>query len=732
MSSSRNVIAPANQPLNLPFQVGNTLQRPLSPPNGFLRVNSQTNYIEVYYNNNWISIMAIGSFAKVAITDPYFMYNILLLTGAGIPNSQNNTFIDSSPNNFTITRNGNSTQGSFSPYNVNWSNYVTSGGNYLAIASNAPTAVQSSNFTLELWVYLTNASANASQAFYSNYSVFATAGSIYFGKHSNQGGLVAVYISSYSTTVPLLYEGSLPPGDQWVHYALVRNNNTFSLYSNGIITSSTASSSYTGAVTGATNLSYIGAAGDALTSYNMQGYISNFRIVNGTALYVGSTFAVPTNPLTAVGGTALLTCQSNRIIDNSINNFALTPAGTMSVQPFSPFTITSTYSTTTTGGSGYFDGTGDYLTAGSSALSLTGDITLECWIYQTAQSSFEMICGDGPNYVAVRSGQINVLIQGQFDYNWTGTVPLNQWVHFALVRQGTTVYVYLNGVSIGTPLTGNTGTWFQTGIFCIGQQGQANFWYYHGYISNFRILNSVALYPNGTTFTPSTTPLTAITNTRLLCNFTNAGIIDNSMQNNLETVGTAKISTTQYKFGGSSMFFDGTSALSIPYNPLLNFGSGNFTIEFWTYVTATPSTEQYFVSVGPAGGGSVFRGWRLAAHNGTAPGIYFMASNIAGSVDTLLGGFPSANVWHHIAIVRNGATIKGYVDGIPLTTTINASTGGITDIVAGDYSFVGAIQGTAPNGRLFYNGYIQDLRITKGYARYIVAFTPPTQALPTY
>jgi hypothetical protein len=122
----------------------------------------------------------------------------------------------------------------------------------------------------------------------------------------------------------------------------------------------------------------------------------------------------------------------------------------------------------------------------------------------------------------------------------------------------------------------------------------------------------------------------------------------------------------------------------------------------------------------------------MAAHNGTRAGIYFMASNIAGSVDTLLGDFPSANVWHHIAIVRNGTTIKGYVDGIPLTTTINASTGGITDIVAGDYSFVGAIQGTAPTGRLFYNGYIQDLRITNGYARYIFPFTPPTQALPTY
>jgi hypothetical protein len=198
------------------------------------------------------------------------------------------------------------------------------------------------------------------------------------------------------------------------------------------------------------------------------------------------------------------------------------------------------------------------------------------------------------------------------------------------------------------------------------------------------------------------------------------------MMLNLETQNAAKISTTQSKFGGSSMFFDGnSSALSIPYNQSLNFGSGNFTIEFWTYVTATPSSEQYFLSSGPAGGGAVHRGWRMTAHNGSAAGIYFYAGGIASNAETLLGNFPSINAWHHIAIVRNGTTITGYVNGTALGTTINASTTAITNIISGDYSFVGALQGTVPAGRLFYSGYIDDLRITKGYARYTANFTPP-------
>jgi len=742
MSSSRNVIAPANQPLQLPFQVGNTLQRPDSPPNGFMRVNSQTNYVEVYYNNNWISIMAIGSFATVTISDPYFMYNILLLTGNGINNSQNNTFIDSSPNNFTLTRVGNSTQGSFSPYPVNWSNYFNVGIYIAGAGVNAPTAVQSNNFTIELWIYLVFATDTGNiQTFYSNYTIFTNAGSLFFGKHTNQTGRVAVYISNYSTTVPLLTEPDLPPGNQWVHYALVRNNNTLSIYRNGIIT---VSASYTGAVTGATNSTIIGTDGQFASTLNMRGYISNFRIVNGTALYVGSNFAVPTAPLTAVGGTVLLTCQSNRVVDNSISNLTLNPTGALTVQPFSPFLLTGPYSVQTIGGSGYFDGTGDYLTAPSSAAFTlgTGDFTVEAWVYATA--SFAGAPGNAiaGNYIAGASGSdaywtfgisatSNVYITGRFTtlITSTGIIRLRSWNHVAITRQSGTSRAFINGVLSGTSAT--VVDFSATSIMYVGAVAPtAGFTNWNGYISDFRVVKGTAVYTES--FNLPTAPIQSISGTSLLTNFTNGGIIDNAMMLNSETQTNAKISTAQAKFGQSSMFFDGTSALSIPYNLLLNFGLGNFTIEFWTYVTATPSTEQYFVSVGPAGGGSVFRGWRMAAHNGTRAGIYFMASNIAGSVDTLLGDFPSANVWHHIAIVRNGTTIKGYVDGIPLTTTINASTTTITDIVAGDYSFVGAIQGTAPTGRLFYNGYIQDLRITNGYARYIFPFTPPTQALPTY
>ena len=97
--------------------------------------------------------------------DSYFYDVSLLLNGDGTNGAQNNTFLDSSTNNFTITRNGNTTQGSFSPYGTLWSNYFvgTSGSsaspNYLATPSSSVWAFGTGAFTLECWGYSTSASS---------------------------------------------------------------------------------------------------------------------------------------------------------------------------------------------------------------------------------------------------------------------------------------------------------------------------------------------------------------------------------------------------------------------------------------------------------------------------------------------------------------------------------------------------------------------------------------------
>ena len=241
----------------------------------------------------------------------------LLLHGDGANGANNNTFLDSSTNNFTITRNGNTTQGTFSPFsqpNGYWSNYIGD-ANYLSVANNSAFQFGTGNFTVEGWFYL--------PAMSGSYDPLFTVGSYTDGILLRYAVTSSdnLYIGGSYWNAPFL---NSPPLGQWCHIALVKNgtgSNNVQLYLNGVSVL-TVTSSYNLTPTGGV---YIGAQSHALSD-NFNGYISNFRIVKGTAVYT-SNFTVPTSPLTAITNTSLLTCQSNRFIDNSTNAFAITKIG---------------------------------------------------------------------------------------------------------------------------------------------------------------------------------------------------------------------------------------------------------------------------------------------------------------------------------------------------------------------------------------------------------------------
>ena len=83
----------------------------------------------------------------------------------------------------------------------------------------------------------------------------------------------------------------------------------------------------------------------------------------------------------------------------------------------------------------------------------------------------------------------------------------------------------------------------------------------------------------------------------------------------------------------------------------------------------------------------------------------------------------SNNTWYHVAITRSGTTLRMFIDG-----TQEASTTSSANFTSTTNMFIGA---DVNNTNQRINGYIQDLRITNGYARYTANFTPPTQAFPT-
>jgi hypothetical protein len=293
------------------------------------------------------------------------------------------------------------------------------------------------------------------------------------------------------------------------------------------------------------------------------------------------------------------------------------------------------------------------------------------------------------------------------------TVSANTWNHYALVRSGSTITLWINGQSGGTV----TKTTNFTDTTCVLAQDQGGGFNFAGYLSNFRIVKGTAVYTSA--FTPSTTPLTAITNTSLLTGFTNAGIIDNTMINNLETVGNAQISTAQNQFGSGSMYFDGTGDyLSTVSTPNLLFGSGNFTIECWVYANSLGSYNA-LIAQWPDNNGTVNNSFVLEAVNPDMVFYWVSGSTLYGPA-TL--GTITTGVWTHYAICRSGNTLYPFKNGVlgttvSITQTLNSPTSAVT--------VGGAVAGGGE-----WIGYIDDLRITKGYARYTANFTPPTAALP--
>jgi hypothetical protein len=195
---------------------------------------------------------------------------------------------------------------------------------------------------------------------------------------------------------------------------------------------------------------------------------------------------------------------------------------------------------------------------------------------------------------------------------------------------------------------------------------------------------------------------------------------DNSKNNfTVTSVNGAAISTAQSKFGGASVYFDGTNDyLSVPDNESLEPGTNNLTWEMWIKTT---SGVQYATLYSRMPDSFTSGMWSLMinAASSTAGDIALYVADYSNVTPLLLTTAVSIrdDVWHHIAIVRNGSAWVCYVDGTSRAT--GTFSGGISNLSSG--ARIGADQFY---GRYFI-GYIDELRITKGVARYTSNFTPP-------
>jgi hypothetical protein len=181
---------------------------------------------------------------------------------------------------------------------------------------------------------------------------------------------------------------------------------------------------------------------------------------------------------------------------------------------------------------------------------------------------------------------------------------------------------------------------------------------------------------------------------------------------------------------GNAIALDGTGDyLTVPVSSDLSFGTSDFTLECWFYIAANSSPDignnRNAALVSSANGFSNFMLLAILG-NPTTTGTALSFQNFAAGVgnEILYTGTIAKTTWHHVAVVRSGTTTSIYFNGTSVAS--GTLTGQAINQV--NPTWIGGLNLTGYNN--WFNGYIDDLRITKGIARYTANFSVPTAQFP--
>ena len=620
---------------------------------------------------------------------------LLKVTGTG-----NNTAVtDASTSNHSITVAGDATLGTFSPFrHGGYSHYFDGSGDYLrddTIADAFETgAGYCDNFTIEMWIWNDDATSDSNYVIGSN--------NLANGANDFILGTRKVFwnnseLADYGDERTNRYE--------WFHLVCVHehdpsagSNDTLSVWING---------RRTGRHTGLSRISFANNAwafGTEADSANFgslgnyhNGYIYDVKI-SKVALYGDITvIPVPTAPSTPHETANIFHGFQKGFIDPRF-----TIGGNVSTNTLTPLDY-SVYKDEN-GGSVLFDGSGDYLSYPSSAdFALgTGDFTLEAWVYPTSAP------GGGVNNDMTLFGHFgsptmfffldNATLAPKL-YNGSTTVGSsigvsdNAWSHVAFSRTSGTLKIFVNGVEGYS--ASYTFDHTSTASPYTGKSNVTSNRYFHGFISDLRLVKGTGAYTSD--FTPPTSPLTAITNTKLLLNMTQGKVIDKSQNNNIVLTG-AVASSAQQHFSENTIFFDGSNDYIDIDQPIR--GLEDHTHEAWVY---------------PTGGHSQYKGFFASAPDGSGSGIN-VSKDVAGGPNNS-GGMVIQfnpvvpdNEWSHVVLQRLGGIHALYRNGVLQGTN--------TGTVNFDSTYIRLASRYRNTTTYNYGGHIHDFRLSKGLARY--------------
>jgi len=718
-------------------------------------------------------LMAAAQPVAATDSDQYIANTELLLKGEGTNGQTNSTFVDSSASSHSISRTGDVTQGSFSPFSPKgWSMYVDGTGTTQGIAGPNVGDVFSNSgkdsWTIEIWWKLDGLSTgtgtgevfpifsskdwwgNGAGAFYLTYTHSTNLFDCQFNYNNNGSNAV---ISGLQSSVSFEF-------NRWYHLAVVKQGNTFRLYVDGQQLDTESAANLTTYGFWRTNYPVtIGRWWTIQTGYSQnllqrhgRGYFSNARITNSAVYPDGTTFTPSTEPLTAITDCTLLTLQDNRYVDNSSLNSTITAYDSAAIKPTSPFSGNREYQKASYF-SGYFDGSNDYLEiSNTSNFKPSGAFTVECW-FKTPDNTHKsntygarLISGgdSSGNHFGVffnsSDGRIGFFFQGSYDYHQT-TPTENVWHHVAYVRDSSNVIkIYLDGVPSTNTITNSSATAYGNNFF-IGRNGDGfitNEGLFKGEISNFRFVNGTCLYT--ASFTPPTAPLTPVANTKLLTLQDNY-LVDHSPSGHSITNNggvtlepESPFNNSTYPLSGTfySANFDSTNdVISTGASSDFAFGTGDFTWECWfnrqgdTLYARILNSGSNVWSTNSAAGIGVYG----STHHNAPNKIYFYSYNLY-SGGRLLTSTESviSNKWYHVAVTRRSGTLYLYVNGV-LQNSNSSYAGNLENVSTNTFHVSG--NASSPGDPLTENfvGYVSNVRVVKGTALYTSDFTVPSEPL---
>lgn len=650
---------------------------------------------------------------------PRNLRTIFRLKNKAIDQAINDTYIDEGPNNLSITNASNTVtrgQGGFSPFSAPFGDWAMqlacTGGEalrpYIA-ATAALTTGTTADYTFECFLMRVHYNT------FNTISSISTAGAV-TGRLTNSG--VSIYSGAAAHT-------AMKPG-KWVHFVLNRKAGVLSLYVGGVLLKQNTGDA--GNMGFAATNAYLG----DYNSNNGQdwcGYMSNLRIVIGSAVYDGSpTIEVPTSALTVVPNTKFLGFCGPAMLDYSGNGntivYGATPPRMVPIGPFGTSDLDA-YVAATHGGS-FYSGGSAYLTAPAHASHAfgTGDFTIEFWTYLHSQSNNGVLAGAwtgtagtsawlvSQGSTATNGGVRVVLSNGSsltaIESTTGAQLRPYSWVHVAICRSGGTLYMFLNGIQVYSAANtiNITSTTAPLGIMALPSGGNPS----NGYIANLKVSNT-ARYTAA--FSPPTAPVTSDANTTLLLNFSNPAIWDDSRKSGIWLAGNTSIVADATAPGTDpyAIALDGTGDYIQVLNSSANWcfgGDGEMTMEFWVNFNNAAGTNFFLFDTG-----------RYALQRNTSNKLVWTITTAQTVRATSVSNFSTTGKWYHVAIVRVAGIIRMFIDG-NLEVTANESGDNLSDSTT---NMAVTLIGSKIDNTLGLNGKIKGFNVVR-YPKYMSAFTP--------